>query len=102
MIWNEIRNRIEAKGDIHESKNNSRNKERKEYQNQKKERPVPRKAYSHIEHLHNRNKRPISERANPESSESDLVSVCVKRRTRTYKQCAQNKNKINCSHKITK
>ena len=38
MIWNEIRNRIEANGDIHESKNNSRNKERKEYQNQERER----------------------------------------------------------------
>ena len=47
-------------------------------------------------------KRPISGRANPGSSESDLVSVCVKGRGRAYKQCAQNNNKINCSHKITK
>ena len=58
MIWNEIRNRIEAKGDIQESKNNSRNKERKEYQNPKREReresPVPRKSYSLIVHLHKR------------------------------------------------
>ena len=54
MIWNEIRNRIEAKGDIQESKNNSRNKERKEYQNQKRESQVPRKSYSLIVHLHKR------------------------------------------------
>ena len=76
MIWNKIRNRIEAKGDIQESKNNSRNKERKEYQNQK-ETQAPRNMYGLIEHLHNRNKRPISGRPNPGSSESDLVSVCV-------------------------
>ena len=59
-----------------------------EYQNQKKEYPVPRKAYSLNEHLHNRNKRPISGRADPGSSESDLVSVCVKEKARAYKQCA--------------
>ena len=88
MIQDEIRNEIKAKCDIQESKNNSKNKERKEYQNQKKESPVLRKAYSHIEHLHNRNKRPISGRANPGSSESDLVSVCVKGKTRAYKQGA--------------
>ena len=46
-----------------------------------------------IEHLHNRNKRPISRRANAGSSERDLMSVCVKRRTRAYKQCAQNNNR---------
>jgi len=34
MISKEVRNEIEAKYDIHESKNNSRNTERKEYQNQ--------------------------------------------------------------------
>ena len=38
-------------------------------------------------------KRPISGRANPGSSESDLVSVCVKGRVRAYKQCAQNDNR---------
>ena len=54
-----------------------------EYQNQEGESPAPRKAYSIIEHLHNRNKCPISGRANPGSSESDPVSVCVKR-TRAY------------------
>ena len=34
MITDEIRNEIEAKCDTQESKNNSRNKEKKEYQNQ--------------------------------------------------------------------
>ena len=38
MIPDEIKNEIEAKCDIQESKNNSRNKERKEYQNQERER----------------------------------------------------------------
>ena len=47
MISDEIRNGIEAKCDIQESKNNSRNKERKEYQNQKRENPAPREAYNH-------------------------------------------------------
>ena len=32
---NEIRNRIEAKGDIPESKNNNRNKKMQEYQNKR-------------------------------------------------------------------
>ena len=68
-----------------------------------RERPAPRKAYDLIEHLNNRKtKRPISGRANPGSSESDLVSVCAKGRARAYKQCAQNNNKINYSHKITR
>ena len=58
------------------------NKKRWEYQNQKGESPAPRKAYNLIEHLHNENKRPISGRANPGSSESDLVSVCVKGKAR--------------------
>jgi len=40
MIPDEIRNGIEVKCDIQESKNNSRNKERKEYQNQKRETPA--------------------------------------------------------------
>ena len=74
MIWNEIRNRIEAKGDIQESKNNSKNKERKEYQNQKER----------------------------ESGSLQVVSVCVKGKARAYEQCAQNNNKINCRYKITK
>ena len=86
MIWNEIRNRIEAKGDIQESKNNSRNKERKEYQNQKRERES---GSSQVVQSHRtsaqKNKRLISGHANPGSSESDLVSVCVKGKTRAYK-----------------
>jgi len=49
----EIRNGIEAKCDIQESKNNGRNKERKEYKNQKRESPAPRGAYEHNEHLNN-------------------------------------------------
>ena len=49
-----------------------------EYQNKKGERSAPRKAYRLIEYLHNRNKRPISGRANPGSSESDLVSGKMK------------------------
>ena len=47
-------------------------------------------------------KRPISGRANPGASESDLVSVCVKGKARAYKQCAQNNNKNNCRYKINK
>ena len=47
-------------------------------------------------------KRPISGRANLGSSESDLVSVCVKGRAHAYKQCGQNNNKTNCRQKITK
>ena len=57
-------------------KEDSMKKKMQEYQNQKGERPAPREARNLIEHLHNRNKRPISGRANPGSSESDLVSVC--------------------------
>ena len=53
MIPNEIRNGIEAKCDIKGSKNNSRNKERKEYQNQKGESPAPREAYKLNEYLNN-------------------------------------------------
>ena len=88
MISNEVRNEIEAKGDIPKSKNNNRNKKMQEYQNQRgRESPSPSKAYSHIEHLHNRNKHPIYGRANPGSSESDMVSVCVKGRARAYNQC---------------
>ena len=45
MIPDEIRNEIEAKCDIQESKNNCRNKERKEYQNQKRGTPAPREAH---------------------------------------------------------
>ena len=88
MISNEIRNRIKVKCDIQESKNNSKNKEMQEYHNQKGESLAPRKAYSLIEHLHNRNKHPISGRANSGSSESDLMSMCVKGRARAYKQGA--------------
>ena len=80
MIPDEIRNEIEAKCDMQESKKNSKNKEMQEYHNQKGERPAPRKAYSLIEHLHNETKRPISGGTNPGSSESDVVSVCVKRK----------------------
>ena len=45
MIINEIKDRIEAKWDIQELKNNSRKKEIQEYHNQKGERSAPRKAY---------------------------------------------------------
>ena len=38
-------------------------------------------------------KRPISGRANLGSSESDLMSVCVKGKARAYKQCAQDNNR---------
>ena len=75
MISNEVRNEIEAKCDIHESKNNSRNKKMQEYQNKKggriqllAKRTVSSNACT-IE-----TKRPISGRTNPGSSESDLVS----------------------------
>ena len=88
MISNEIRNRMEAKCDIHESKNNSKNKEMQEYQNKRERTQAPRKAYCLSNTCTIEIKRPISGRANPGSSESDLVSVCVKRRTRAYKQCA--------------
>jgi len=63
---------------------------------------APRNMYSLIEHLIIETKRLISGRANLGSSESDLVSMCVKRTARVYKQCAQNNNKINYNHKITK
>ena len=45
--------------------------------------PAPRKAYSLNEHLHNRNNRPISGRANPGSSERDHGEcVCKGERAR--------------------
>ena len=60
-----------------------------EYQNQReRESPAPRIMDGLNEHLHNRNNRPISGRANPGSSERDLMSVCVKRKARADKQCA--------------
>ena len=59
-----------------------------------RETQAPRNMYGLIEHLTIETKCPISERTNPGSSESDLMSVCVKRRARAYKQCAQNNNKI--------
>ena len=67
-----------------------------EYQNQIERAPSSSQgvqSYNLIEHLHNRNKRPISGRVNPGSSENDLVSVCVKRTARACKQCAQNNNR---------
>ena len=88
MIWNEIRNRIEAKGDIHESKNNSKNKKMQEYQNQKGERVQLLARRTVTSKPAQWNKRPISGHANPRSSESDLVSVCVKGTARACKQCA--------------
>ena len=59
-----------------------------------RETQASRNMYGLIEHLTIETKCPISGRANPRSSESDLVSVCVKRIARAYKQCAQNNNKI--------
>ena len=48
MIPDEIMNEIEAKCDIQESKNNSRNKEMQEYQNQKGKTPTLREVYDHM------------------------------------------------------
>ena len=56
MIPDEIGNEIDAKCDMQELKNNSRNKEMQKYQNQKGEAPALHEAYSPIEHLHKRNK----------------------------------------------
>ena len=50
---------------------------------------APRKAYSLNEHLHNRNNRPISGRANPGSSERDHNEcVCKGETARAEEQCA--------------
>ena len=75
MIPDEIRNEIETKPDIQESKNNSRNKRIQEYQNGQKKTLAPRHMYGLIEHLINNIKHLISGRVNPGSSESDLMSV---------------------------
>ena len=75
MNSDEIRNEIEAKSDIQELKNNSRNKGRQEYQNGKKKTLAPCLMYGLIEHLINNIKHSISGRVNPGSSESDLMSV---------------------------
>jgi len=82
MIPDEIRNGIEAKCDIQESKNKGRNKERKEYQNQKREREslAPREAYELNEHLKNIRRCPKPWPCESRVVRSDLVSVCVKRK----------------------
>jgi len=87
---------------LNQEKYRNRNKKRQEYQNQRGETPISSQSARSHEHLTIETKRPIFGRANPGSSESDLVSVCVKRTARAYKQCAQNNNKINYKHKITK
>ena len=63
------------------------------YQNQRKRTQAPRKAYRLIKHLHIRDNRPITGRANPGSSERDLVSVSVKGKARADKQCINNNNR---------
>ena len=86
MISNEIRNRIEAKCDIHESKIIAGIKKGR----------ITRIKRKSVQFLARRTvspntctietKRPISGRVNPGSLESDLVSVCVKRTARACKQ----------------
>ena len=84
MIWNEIRNRIEAKCDIHESKIIAGMKKERIPESKESVQLLAKRIVSSntctIE-----TKRPISGRANPGSSESDLVSVCVKRTARACK-----------------
>ena len=102
MISNGIRNRIEVKCDLHESKIIAGIKKCKNTRIKRERVQLLAKCTISSNTCTIETKRPISGRANPESSESNLVSVCVKRTARVYKQCAQNNNKINCSHKITK
>ena len=65
----------------------------------KRKTQAPRNIYERNEHLHNRNKCPISGRANPGSSERDHGEcVCVKGTARADKQCINNR-KNNCRYK---
>ena len=82
MISDEIRNGIEANCDIQELKNNSRNKERKEYQI-KREPPTPYEAYELNEHLNNI-RYPKPWRCESRVVRSDLVSVCKEKGSRAY------------------
>jgi len=102
MISNEVRNRIEAKCDIHESKVIAGIKKGKNTRIKRESVQFLARSTVSSNTCTLETKRPISRRANPGSSESDLVSVCVKRTARACKQCTQNNNKINCSHRITK
>ena len=60
------------------------------------EAPALREAYSLIEHLTIETKRLISGRANPGSSESDLVSVCV-----CKEECSCIKSNVSKNNMIT-
>jgi len=77
MISNEIRNRIEAKCDIQESKNNSKNKERKEFQNQKERNSNFSESVRAHEHLNNIRKCSIPWTCESRVVRSDLMSVYV-------------------------
>ena len=65
-------------------------KEMQRYQNQReRESPAPCIMDGLNGHLHNKNNRPISGRANPGSSNATMVSVCVKgKKARAEEQCA--------------
>ena len=88
MISNEVRDEVEAEGDILETKNNNRNKKGKNTRIKRESVQLFAKRTVSSNTCTIETKRPISGRANPGSSESDLVSVCVKGKARAYKQGA--------------
>ena len=86
---------MKTDSDIYRKSGNNRKTREIRIPEQKRETPAPREAYGLNEHLNNRNKAYNTGCANLGSSESDLVSVCVKGKVLVYKNNVINNNMIN-------
>ena len=75
MIIHKIKNGIEAKSDIQESKETTGIKEGKNTRIDRGKLQTSREAYKLIEHLNNRIMHPIFRRVNPRSSGSNPMNV---------------------------
>ena len=82
---------------------NDRNIKEMRIPEQKKERPVPRKTYSLVEHLHIRTFVQYLDVQIQGRQIATMVSVCVKgERARAEETMCINNNKNNCRYKIIK
>jgi len=79
---------------MNQEKYRNMNKKRQEYQNQNGETPISSQSARSHEHLNNIKICPIPWTCEFRVVRGDLMSVCVKRNARVYKQGAQNNNKI--------
>ena len=81
---------------------NDRNIKEMRIPEQKKERPVPRKTYSLVEHLHIRTIVQYLDVQIQGRQNATMVSVCVKGTSRAEETMCINNNKNNCRYKIIK